>query len=157
MIKLNWDVGLSAKDGRMGLGLIAWDSQGKCLAARSMSLEVKTDVAGAKAMATANVVIFCKEMGYNNVIFEGDAMQVIKAIEMEGPCMCSYGHMIESIFEELRSFENASFIHVNQKANYAAHELAKLVTTHVTLSTWRGDVSPNVGDIVRRELPLLSV
>jgi ribonuclease HI len=93
MVKLNWDVGLNAKDGHVGLGLIARDSQGNCFAAQCMSLEIKIDVAEAEAMAVANAVIFCKEMGYNNVIFEGDAMQVIKAIEVEGPCMSSYGHI----------------------------------------------------------------
>ena len=157
MIKLNWDASLNAKDGCVGLGLIERDSQGKCLATRSMSVGAKIDVARVEAMAAANAVIFCKEMGYNNVIFEGDALQVIKAIDMEVPCMCSYGHVIESIREELHRFEKASFIHVNREANYAAHELAKLATTYVTLSTWRGDVPPSVSDIVRRELPLLYV
>jgi hypothetical protein len=153
MVKLNWDANLNVKDGRVGIGLITKDSQGNRLAVRSLSLEVQTDVAGTEVMATANAIIFCKEMGYNNVIFEGDALQVIKAIETEGPCMSSYGHLIDCIRGELCSFENACFIHVSREANNAAHTLAKLATTHVTLSTWRGDVPPSVGDIVRREIP----
>ena len=135
MVKLNWDAGLNAKDGRVGLGLIARDSQGNCLAARCVSLEIKIDAAGVEAMTAANAVIFYKEMGYNNVIFEGDAMQVIKAIKVEGPSMSSCGNMIDCIRGELRSLENASFIHVSWEANNAAHTLAKLATTHVTLST----------------------
>jgi ribonuclease HI len=138
MIKLNWDAKANAKEGRVGLGLIARDAQGICLVAQSMSLEVLADAAMAETLATANAVIFCKELGYTNVIFEGDAMQVIKAIEMNGQCMSSYGHMIECIREELRNLENASFTHVRREANNAAHTLAKLATTHVTLSTWRG-------------------
>jgi hypothetical protein len=122
-----------------------------------MSLAIHTDASEAEALAAANGVIFCKELGYTNIIFEGDAMQIIKAIEVEDPCLRSYGHIIDCIRGELRCFENARFIHVRREANIAAHTLAKLATTHVTLSTWRGDVPPCVGDIVRREQSLLLV
>jgi hypothetical protein len=69
MVKLNWDAYLNVKDGRVGIGLITKDSQGNRLVVRSLSLEVQTDVAGTEVMAVANAIIFCKEMGYNNVIF----------------------------------------------------------------------------------------
>jgi hypothetical protein len=83
-------------------------------------------------------------------------MNVIKAIEAEGPCLSNYGHLIEGIKRELQQLENASFIHVLRDANNAAHSLAKLATTHVTMSTWLGDVPPSIGDIVRRDKsPLL--
>jgi hypothetical protein len=108
-------------------------------------------------LAATNGVIFCKELGYTNIIFDGDTMQIIKAIEVEDPCLRSYGHIIDCIHRELNCFKNASFIHVRREANIAVHTLAKLATTHVTLSTWRGDVPPCVGDIVRREQSLLLV
>jgi ribonuclease HI len=97
MIKVNWDAGTKAKEGHVRLGLIARDAQGTCLVARSMSMEILIDATMAEALAAANAIIFCKELGYTNVIFEGDAIQVIKAIEMDGPCMSNCGHMIECI------------------------------------------------------------
>ena len=157
MIKLNYDARLNTREGRVGMGFIARDSQGNCLATRSMSLETKTDASEAEVLAAANSVIFCKELGYTNIIFEGDAMQIIKAIEVEDPCLRSYGHIIDCIRRELSCFENASVIHVRREANIVAHTLAKLATTHVTLSTWRGDIPPCVADIVRREQSLLLV
>ena len=69
MIKLNWDARMNTKEGRVGLGLIARDSQGNCLAAWSMSLEIQTEATVAEAMAVANAVIFYKELGYTNIIF----------------------------------------------------------------------------------------
>ena len=96
-------------------------------------------------------------MGHTNILFEGDALNVIKAIEAKGPCLSSYGHLIECIKRELLQLENASFIYVLRDANIAAHTLAKLAITHVTMSTWLGDVPPSIGNIVRRDKPLLFV
>jgi hypothetical protein len=89
VVKLNWDAGLNVKEGRFGLGFIVRDMCGNCLAARSMSLEIQTDTSTAKAFAAVYAIIFCGELGHTNIIFEGDALQVIKAIESEGPCLSS--------------------------------------------------------------------
>jgi hypothetical protein len=137
--------------------LIARDSRGFCLAARSLSINTHTDATTAEALAAIHAIMFCKELGYANLIFEGDALQIIKAIGEEGPCLSSFGHLIECIRNELRDFECASFIHVMREANGEAHMLAQLATTHVTLSTWFGDVPPSVGDIVRRDQSFLLV
>jgi hypothetical protein len=128
-----------------------------CIAARSMSMDLQTDATIAEAYATIRALIFCKELGHTNIILEGDAMNVIKSIEAEGPCLSNYGHLIECIKRELQQLENANFIHVLRDANNAAHTLAKLATTHVTMSTWLGDVPPSIGDIVRQDKSLLLV
>jgi ribonuclease HI len=47
---------------------------------QEMSLEIQTD-APTEAFATVHALIFCKELGHTNIIFEGDALNVIKAIE----------------------------------------------------------------------------
>jgi uncharacterized protein with PhoU and TrkA domain len=52
------------------------------------------------------------------------------------------------IQREIRVLENANFM---QSANNAANTLAKLASTHVTMSTWLGDVLLSVGDILRKE------
>jgi hypothetical protein len=157
VVKINWDAGLNLREGRVGLGFIVRDSQGSCLAARSLSIDIQADAPVAEAMAAANAVLFCKELGFSNVLFEGDALQVIKAIEVEDPCLRNYGHIIDCIRREINSLENGRFIHVKREANNAAHTPAKLATIHVTLPTWKGDVPPSIGDIVRREKSLLFV
>jgi hypothetical protein len=68
------------KEGRVGIGLIARDSRGRCLAARSLSLNAHTNATIAEALAAVHTTLFCKELGYTNLIFEGDALQIIKAI-----------------------------------------------------------------------------
>jgi ribonuclease HI len=63
MIKMN------AKEGHVGLGLIARDSYGKFLATLSMSLAVQTESTSAEALATVNAITFCKELGFDNIVF----------------------------------------------------------------------------------------
>ena len=135
MVKLNWDAGINMTKGRVGIGLIARDSRGSCLAARSLTMNAHTDVATAKALAAVHAIMLCKEMGYTNILFEGDALQVIRAIGEEGPCFSSFGHLINCIHNELRGLECASFIPVCREVNGAAHLLAQLATTHVAMST----------------------
>jgi ribonuclease HI len=79
-IKINWDAALNAKERRIGLGIIARDSRGNFLAARSKTLEYSADPSTAKALAALHAVLFSKERGYGNVIFEGDALQIVNAI-----------------------------------------------------------------------------
>ncbi|XP_059440460.1 uncharacterized protein LOC132172918 [Corylus avellana] len=83
MIKMNWDAGLNLKEGRVGLGLIARDSNGTVLATRSLSLAIQTESTTAKALATVYAITFCKELGFDNIIYESDSMQVIKTIVSE--------------------------------------------------------------------------
>lgn len=140
MIKINWNAGINLREGRVGLDLIARDSNGNFLAARSMSLAIRTEPTSVKALVAVNAIIFYKELGFDNTIFEGDSLQVVKAIASKGPCFSSYGQFIECIQRELRVLKNACFRHVMRDANCAAHTLVKLSTTHVTMTTWLGDM-----------------
>jgi len=45
-------------------------------------------------MAATHVVIFSKEVGFFDVIFEGDALQVVREIQSASPHACSFGHFV---------------------------------------------------------------
>jgi ribonuclease HI len=51
----------------------------------------------AEALATLHAVIFAKELGFSNVIFEGDALIVVKAVNSKEPCESNYGHLVEDV------------------------------------------------------------
>ena len=48
---------------------------------RSLTKECIVDPTTAKALAAVYAVIFGKERGYRQIIFEGDAMQIVQAIK----------------------------------------------------------------------------
>jgi hypothetical protein len=41
--------------------------------------------------------LYCKEQGYLTAIFEGDALQVVKDVNLENPGNNMHGHIIEDI------------------------------------------------------------
>jgi hypothetical protein len=72
------------------------------LAARSLTSDFIADPTTVESMAALRAVLFSKEMGFDNILFKGDAMQVIKAIEVQEPSFNSFGQFIEGIQLELR-------------------------------------------------------
>jgi hypothetical protein len=73
VIKVNWDASLNKKEGCIGLGIIARDSVGNFLGARCLTQKIMTDPHTAEALATSCAVSFSKDVGFFNVVFEGDA------------------------------------------------------------------------------------
>jgi ribonuclease HI len=126
---------------------------GEVMAARSLTKEFRADPTTAEALVALNAILFCKELGLDNVIIEGDAMGVIKAIDIAGPTCSCFGHFIEGIHLAMRGLESVKFAHALRKANHAAHMLAKLATTHVTNSTWLENFPTSICNIVRKEHP----
>jgi hypothetical protein len=85
------------------------------------------------------------------VIFEGDALQVVKEVNSDRHCSNYFGHLMEDVKQGLRRLKYAKFSHVRRSANVAAHELAMLAKTHVT-NVIRWNVLPhNISGIVHRE------
>ena len=73
---------------------------------------------------------------------------------LQRDCINSYGQFIECIQREPRGLENTRFMCAIRHGNNAAHLLAKLDTTPITVSTWLRDVPPSICDIIRREQSL---
>lgn len=82
--KVNVDAALNAKTGRMGFGIIVRDSEGKVRAAKSVPKVGLVEPAAALTMAVFYGVSYCHERGIPNILVEGDAKQVIDAIEARG-------------------------------------------------------------------------
>jgi hypothetical protein len=108
-IKMNWDTAMNVKEGRIGLGFIAKNLNGEVMAARSLTKKFRVNPTTAEALVALNAIIFCKELGLDNVIIEGDAMGVIKSIEIAKPTCSCFGHFIEGIHLAMRGLESVKF------------------------------------------------
>jgi hypothetical protein len=122
------------------------------MAARSLTREIRVDLAIAEALAALYAIVFGLEMSYNRVICEGDAQKILQDVNEEGPYTSRYGNTIEGIQSEMRKFEYVCFSHVVREANFAAHRLAKMATAHVIDQSWLESVPPDVYGIVGREV-----
>jgi ribonuclease HI len=139
------------------LGLLARDENGHFWVACGIKQRIVVDPTMAEALAALHAVIFAKELGFSSVIFEGDALTVVKAINSKGACESSYGHFVEDVKRYMSELARSSFIHVVRGANSAAHSLAKEACTHVTDNYWWHSIPSCIGGIIREEeIPLLS-
>jgi hypothetical protein len=57
------------------------------------------------------------EMGYQQIILEGDSMLTVNALNQAAPCLSGYGQMIEEIQVILLSFSSFVVRHVGRKKN----------------------------------------
>ncbi len=87
---MNWNAAVNKKEGCVGFVIIARDCEGLLLGARCMFCPLAVD----PTMAATHVVIFSKEVGFFDVIFEGDALQVVREIQSASPHACSFGHFV---------------------------------------------------------------
>jgi ribonuclease HI len=82
------------------LGVIAKDSNGVSLGARSVTKQVNANPITVEVMAALLAMQFNKEIGFLDVIFEGDTAQVINEINSEPPYTSRVGHFLENIHLE---------------------------------------------------------
>jgi ribonuclease HI len=68
----------------MGMGIIARDSLGNVWGSMCSYMKYLTDPATVEAYAARWGVEFCRDMGFQSVILEGDAQVKVKAIQTGG-------------------------------------------------------------------------
>ena len=151
LIKVNWDAALDQERKCVGLGILVRDEKGRFLGACGIHLNIVADPNIAKALAAFHAVNFAKEMGFTQVLFEGDALTIVKAINFMGSCDSMYGHFVEDVKRHKCDLVLASFTHVVGGANSATHTLAKEACTHVTDLHWWHYIPPCIGGIIRKK------
>jgi ribonuclease HI len=150
-VKINWDASMDTAKKVIGMGFIARDEKGKFLATVSKQEHMVVEPAATETLAALNAILWCQEQNFQEVIFEGDALQVVKEVNTEEQCSSYYGHQVEDVKHGLRSLNGARFCHVRRSTNAAAHKLALLAKTHVTdLIRWNF-IPPSISGIVQRE------
>jgi ribonuclease HI len=150
-VKINWDAAVDISKKIIGMGIIARDEKGRFLAAISKKQKIMVEPVVAETIAAINAIIFCQELNYRNVIFEGDALQVVREVNSDRMCSNHYGHLVEDVKLGLRQLNSAKFTHVRRSANGAAHELALVARTHVIDVVRWNLLPPNINGIVQRE------
>jgi hypothetical protein len=90
-------------------------------------------------------------VGFFEVIFEGDSVQVVEEILSNPLYLSSSGHLIESIAQEQNCFRSVSFVHVNRKCNNVANILAKEAVERYEEMCWLEETPNCIGSVILRE------
>ena len=79
----------------------------------------------AEAKAMEDVVIFARGIGIQDVIFEGDSLQVCNVMNGCSLAPLVVANVLEGIFLQLQSFRSFLFSHIERDGNKPAHLLAQ--------------------------------
>jgi hypothetical protein len=97
--------------------------------------------------------LLAQKLNFFNVIFEGDALNVIREVNSNLPYLSRSGHFIEGIKPEVLYLISYSFVHMSRALNEAAHTLAKSAVINFCNDVWLEDILSciDIFDIVTRE------
>jgi hypothetical protein len=84
VVKVNWNAAIDIHNKNMSIDVIVCDLIGEALATLQSPNGNITDPAVAKSVAVLQAFIFAKEMWWNKVELEGDALYVVQVLWKEG-------------------------------------------------------------------------
>jgi hypothetical protein len=112
VIKINWDASLDIPKKIIRIGIIARDEQGKFIAVVSKQESITVEPVVVEIFAALTAVTVCLEQNFQDVMFEGDVLQVVKEVNSDRHCNSYYGHLVEDVKHGLRRLKSAKFSHV---------------------------------------------
>ena len=124
-VKVNFDGAMFGESDCAGLGVVVCNSKGAVLAALSEKIVKPQSAELVEILAAQHAVLFSSELGFQNLIVEGDSSSVIKLLQDR--CLSHFqgGHILKDIMSHLDSFVSCSFSHVGRQGNAVAHALAQ--------------------------------
>jgi ribonuclease HI len=100
-----------------------------------------------EALAALQAVEFSRDLGLQDVLFEGDSLQVVNMILEPGESWCHYGQIGADIKLLMSSFRSCEIKHVRRTQNRAAHGLAKEAVREVIDRVWMEEIPSCIFDI----------
>ncbi len=100
------------------------DQAGLPIATLSQKLLATHSIEMTEALATRRAILFTKEVGLTNAVFEGDAENIIRDLGSSETLHSAYGLVIEDAKSMLLDFQAYSVSHTRRSGNMVAHALA---------------------------------
>ena len=91
-------------------------------------------------MAALKALTFAHELGFQNVILEGNALGFIQALKSQEQNLCPLGLRVEDVKVYANNFIRLLDSHVKRNGNSVAHNLAKHAICIPDFQVWMEDV-----------------
>jgi ribonuclease HI len=104
MVQGELDVAIDNSKARVGIGVILRDERGQVLAAMSKTRNGTLEPSTGEAFATSTAICFCRDIGVQRVVLEGDAKQIVDAVNSNLTSWSRFGHLIDDTRWILESF-----------------------------------------------------
>ncbi|XP_042942660.1 uncharacterized protein LOC122276827 [Carya illinoinensis] len=125
-VKVNWDAAVKLTEGGMGIGVVMRDEKRDVLVSLCSQKKYVRDPLVVEMQALWRAMKLCAELNMTRVIFEGDALNVIRAVNNPDSSWEWHGQLVEDIKEVLKNRNSWKVIHSYRESNCVAHFLAKM-------------------------------
>ncbi|KAL0421780.1 UNVERIFIED_CONTAM: hypothetical protein Slati_3200900 [Sesamum latifolium] len=150
IIKINSDAAIFHSNEAVGIGAVAQDSTGKCIAWKAFRIHRNLSPEVAEAWAARIAITLGKQQGWSHIILETDCATRHAKLMSTEQLPSTTAPVIHEILELTKSFLSCSFSLVRRTVNVIAHNLAR----HATGSEEDSFVIPDhVWDIALAEMP----
>ena len=87
---------------------------------------------------------FAHELGFQNIVLEGDALNLIQALKAQEQNLLPWGLLVEDVKEYGTKFRRVLYSQVKRNGNSVAHNLAKHALCIPNFQVWMKDVPPHI-------------
>ncbi|XP_012844351.1 PREDICTED: uncharacterized protein LOC105964372 [Erythranthe guttata] len=126
VIKLNFDSALPIGEKILTISVVARNNEGTCMGWKVTRLDGNLRPVEGEALAALRAIVWAKEKGWENVILEGDCIQVINALRNGEAEFSSFGSLVEECFFIASTLNSCNFMFIKRAGNSLAHSIAKI-------------------------------
>ncbi|MBA0805000.1 hypothetical protein Gohar_004546 [Gossypium harknessii] len=154
MLKLNFDTAFHAQSRQSSSGFVVRNAQGQVLGSGMVRNNFVSDPFMGEMLACLDGLRFATDMGFKNLVVEGDSRSTIVRITEMGRDRSAIGVYVEEIKQRARMFDKIIFRSVDRNANRVAHILAKARSTFNEDRFWVEDVPDMAVLVVKADCPI---
>ncbi|KAL8100447.1 hypothetical protein AgCh_032636 [Apium graveolens] len=151
-VKISADAAVFEDKDAVGFGLIARDSNGVLIQAKSIVHKSSVSPVLAEAMAIKEALSWIDEMHWKECTVVSDCLVVVQAIRSKTPMRSQFGSVIEECRSQLRRLNKVSLYHVKRSANMVAHQLARESHSYPDRSFNRDTIPVSVNSCIEMDL-----
>ncbi|KAK9999726.1 hypothetical protein SO802_019329 [Lithocarpus litseifolius] len=136
----------------ISIRVVIRDCNGNIIGALSQKIVLPQSIENAEASAASRAVTFARELSLFKVIFKGDCLRIIKAINTKELCHTLFDHIIEEIWSLTPSLMTCNFQHVKREGNKLAHALARRAVVFADTDVWVEELLVDLDDVINLDL-----
>ncbi|XVE86645.1 hypothetical protein DITRI_Ditri18aG0051300 [Diplodiscus trichospermus] len=127
-----------------GVRAIIRDSKGFCLGAYAAMVPWTAEIQTIEIQAAIKAMEFALQMGFKEVIIEGDVSGIINGLATSSRDLSNIGTLVEERTQISKLFTKVSFMYTKRGGNKAAHALAKMGSTCTDDNVWVDDCPTSI-------------
>ena len=131
------------------------DTQGNVLASLSQALPQLHSPLEIEARAASSALQLAAELGFNQVVLEGDSQVLMHALAEDTPFLSTVGLLIDDVRFNAALFTKLHYSYVKREGNMVAHSLTCYALTISNFVVWMEDVSPPIVSVVLSDIASL--